>query len=77
MLRKWLYILAAIVLLAAAIRIGTIAREDLWCDELFSRRVALLPLHPALAAIEEDLVHPPPYYMLLKAGVMTWGASPL
>ena len=61
----------------AAIRIGTIGHEDLWGDELFSRRVALLPLHPALAAIEEDLVHPPLYYLLLKAGITIWGASPV
>lgn len=71
------YVLLVVMLFGLGLRVATLSHESLSFDELFSRKVALLPLLPALHAIRADLVHPPFYYLLLKAGVNLWGASPL
>lgn len=71
------YLVAAIILLGAAVRLGPLNREDLEGDELFSRSIALLPIRSALTAVQDDIVHPPLYYLVLKVGVLMWGASPL
>jgi 4-amino-4-deoxy-L-arabinose transferase-like glycosyltransferase len=71
------HVLLVVMLVGLGLRVATLSHESLSFDELFSRKVALLPMLPALHAIRDDLVHPPFYYLLLKAGISTWGASPL
>jgi uncharacterized membrane protein len=44
---------------------------------MFSRHVVTEPLPLAYADVRDDLVHPPLYYLLLKAGTSIWGASVL
>ncbi len=51
-------------------------KEELWYDEVFSVLVARLPLPQLLAATAGD-VHPPLYYLLLKAWLWFWAALPL
>lgn len=71
------HVLLVVMLVGLGLRVATLSHEALSFDELFSRKVALLPVLPALHAIRDDLVHPPFYYLLLKAGMSIWGASPL
>jgi hypothetical protein len=66
-----------LMLLGAGFRLIPLGHEALGGDELFSRRVALLPLSVGYAAVRDDLVHPPLYYLLLKAGMSILGAGAL
>jgi 4-amino-4-deoxy-L-arabinose transferase-like glycosyltransferase len=75
MSRLALVVLILIVILGAAARFITLSRESVDGDELFSRSIALLPIHSGLDVVRNDLVHPPFYYLLLKAGTTVWGAS--
>jgi 4-amino-4-deoxy-L-arabinose transferase-like glycosyltransferase len=75
--RRALVVLFFIVILGAAARFVTLSRESVDGDELFSRSIALLPIHSGLDVVRSDLVHPPFYYLLLKAGMTVWGASVL
>ena len=75
MSRRALVVLIFIVILGAAARFITLSRESVDGDELFSRSIALLPIHSGLDVVRNDLVHPPFYYLLLKAGTTVWGAS--
>jgi 4-amino-4-deoxy-L-arabinose transferase-like glycosyltransferase len=77
MSRRALVVLLFILILGAAARFVTLSRESVDGDEVFSRRVALLPIHTGLDVVRNDLVHPPFYYLLLKAGTTVWGASAL
>jgi predicted membrane-bound mannosyltransferase len=77
MSRRWLVLIVLIVLVGASLRVITLGHEAVDGDELFSRRVAVLPIHQMLPAIRADLVHPPFYYFLLKAGLSLWGSSAL
>jgi uncharacterized membrane protein len=72
-----LAVLFFIVIFGAAARFAILSRESVDVDELFSRSVALLPIHSGLDVVRNDLVHPPFYYLLLKAGTTVWGASVL
>jgi len=53
-----------------------LSKEELWYDEVFSVLVARLPLPQLLAATAGD-VHPPLYYLLLKAWLWFWAALPV
>jgi len=53
-----------------------LSKEALWYDEVFSILVARLPLPQLLAATAGD-VHPPLYYLLLKAWLWCWAALPV
>lgn len=70
-------VLFLVILFGAFLRVATLGGESVDGDELFSRRVALLPMQLSLDAIRNDLVHPPLYYVLLKSGTEMWGASVL
>jgi 4-amino-4-deoxy-L-arabinose transferase-like glycosyltransferase len=65
------------MLLGAGFRLISFQREALGGDEMFSRRVVTEPLPLAYAEVRDDLVHPPLYYLLLKAGTSLWGADAL
>ncbi len=61
---------AAVILVlvtALFLRLAPISSESVDGDELFSRRVALSGASQAMNLIREDMVHPPLYYLLLKA----------
>lgn len=73
--RTWSVLFLLVLLIAAALRIGTLRHEAVEGDELFSRRVATLPPLEGVTAVKEDLVHPPLYYLLLRAWIMVWGAD--
>jgi hypothetical protein len=76
---QWIYLAVVLLLmvLGAVFRLISIKHEAMFVDEVFSRNIALQPLPRALELAREDLVHPPLYYLLLKATVSIWGASVL
>jgi 4-amino-4-deoxy-L-arabinose transferase-like glycosyltransferase len=76
--RKWQYALLLLLILAGcALRVATLPHEALDGDEMFSHRVALAPAGVAVSMIRNDIVHPPLYYFMIKAGVAVWGSSAL
>ena len=68
--------LAALLLLAAAIRLATLTRQSLWYDEAVT---ALRVLHPSLAATWHAILHventPPLYYLAEWAWTRVFGTS--
>ncbi|MEO6983627.1 MAG: glycosyltransferase family 39 protein, partial [Edaphobacter sp.] len=74
--RPALLLLLLIIVCGTALRIAYISHEALEGDEIFSRRVVLLSPPNEIAAIRNDLVHPPLYYFLLQATTRIWGSSP-
>jgi 4-amino-4-deoxy-L-arabinose transferase-like glycosyltransferase len=74
----WIYwTVVLLMFLGAGFRLIALGHEALSGDELFSRRVALQSLTAGYAEVRDDLVHPPFYYLLLKAGTSIWGANAL
>lgn len=75
--RSYWYALTVLLLMivGAGFRLISIRHEALWGDELFSRSVAVQPLPQAYTSVRDDLVHPPFYYLLLKAGTSIWGTD--
>jgi hypothetical protein len=74
----WPYLMILLLmLLGAGFRLISFQKEALGGDEMFSRRVVTEPLPLAYAEVRDDLVHPPLYYFLLKAGTSIWGAGAL
>lgn len=63
----FLVIVLLILLMALYLRLAPLSSESVDGDELFSLRVASSDPAQALRLIREDLVHPPLYYLLLKA----------
>jgi hypothetical protein len=71
--RSWPAVLPGLIaalVLGAAIRLLLMDREGLDGDELFSFRMATLPLGKSLEEIKYDLVHPPLYYLLLRVALV-------
>lgn len=64
-MRDWLrrHPLLAITLLAAALRLPTLALESLWYDEIFTAWLAGLPISNLITATLGD-VHPPTWYLI-------------
>ncbi len=74
----WLYLaVVLLIFLGAGFRLIPLGHEALTGDELFSRRVVLQSLPAGYAEVRDDLVHPPLYYLLLKAATSIWGAGAL
>ncbi|MGI4827017.1 MAG: glycosyltransferase family 39 protein [Janthinobacterium lividum] len=67
--------LLLLLLLAAALRLLPLPHEALSGDEIFSHHIVTESLPVAWHDIREDLVHPPLYYLLLKASTTLWGAG--
>lgn len=74
--RVW-FPLLCLVLLAAALRFLPLTHEALSGDELFSRHVVMQSPARGWQEVQQDLVHPPLYYMILKLSTGLWGASAL
>jgi len=60
---------ALLVLLALVPRVWVLERDSVDADELFSRRVAILPVADGLELVRYDVVHPPLYYGLLHVAM--------
>lgn len=65
--------LLVLVVLAALPRVWVLHSDSLDADEVFSRRVALLPVGEAIERIRHDAVHPPVYYAVLGATIRVVG----
>ncbi len=61
--------LGAVTTLGLLLRLYRIDHQSLWYDEAFSLTVARLPLPDMLAAVLDDHVHPPVYYLVLHSWV--------
>src|SRR5262249_28725143 len=59
--------------LALAPRWWVLEHDSVDADELFSRRVAMLPVADALELVRYDVVHPPLYYGLLHIAMSGLG----
>jgi 4-amino-4-deoxy-L-arabinose transferase-like glycosyltransferase len=57
----------ALGLLAFAIRIPFLGQQSLWFDEAFTVLIAQFPTETAIEALFIDGVHPPLYYLLMRA----------
>ncbi len=76
-LRYWhRFSLAAILVLALAVRLWRIDAQSIWYDEGWSIHLAQASLTDALAQIASPgRTHPPGYYLLLMGWVRLWGSS--
>lgn len=72
--RLWPFLIL-IVLIAAALRLLPLPHEALSGDELFSRRMVVEPAMQGWQDVRVDLVHPPLYYIVLKAATGVWGSG--
>lgn len=61
--------------LAFGLRVVGLGRQSLWYDEAFSLAVAGTDWPTFWAALLSDAVHPPGYYLLLRAGLILFGSS--
>ncbi|HEX3074174.1 MAG TPA: glycosyltransferase family 39 protein, partial [Ignavibacteriales bacterium] len=68
------YILAALLLLAALLRIYGINSESLWFDEAFSVHLSKMNIADLIKNTAED-VHPPLYYIILNFWEIIFGDS--
>jgi uncharacterized membrane protein len=66
--------LAAIVLLAGALRLHRLGAESAWLDEAFSIDTARAPVTRIIQATADD-VHPPLYYLVLHLWLSAVGAG--
>src|SRR3990167_970423 len=67
-------LLGVIVLLGVALRSYHLGARSLWFDEAFSWRLIQFPLPEMLTRAAAD-VHPPLYYLLLKAWAFVFASS--
>jgi uncharacterized membrane protein len=72
-IRGWQVLL--VTLLAFALRMTFLGQQSLWYDEAFSLAVARAGWPTFWAALLSDGVHPPGYYILLRAGLIFFGDS--
>ncbi len=71
--RDWGILL--VTLLGFALQLTFLGRQSLWYDEAFSLAVARAGWPTFWAALLSDGVHPPGYYLLLRAGLRFFGDS--
>jgi 4-amino-4-deoxy-L-arabinose transferase-like glycosyltransferase len=62
--------LALLGALAFAVRMPSLGQEGLWFDEAYTVLIADLPFDTALEALLIDGVHPPLYYLLMRAIIL-------
>lgn len=65
-----------ITLLAIGLRLWRIDATSLWMDEAWSVWIANRPFAGVLALVRQADVHPPLYYILLRAWMSVFGSSP-
>jgi hypothetical protein len=68
-------VFALVVLLFAATRLRDLTSYGLFSDEVFSAQTVTLGWREMIQAVIRDVVHPPLFYLLLKAWVVTGGSS--
>lgn len=68
-------IFALVTVLFAATRLWNLTRYGLFSDEVFSAQVVGLGWREMIHAIIRDVVHPPLFYLLLKAWLLIGGGS--
>jgi mannosyltransferase len=61
--------MTVILLIGLGLRLRGLNHQSLWIDESLSWLVGLLPLDESLTWILRDFVHPPFYYLLLRAAL--------
>lgn len=64
---------AAAAVAYVAMRLWNLTAYSLWGDEIFSLRAARMPVRLMFDAVIADAVHPPLFYVLLKAWVSVGG----
>jgi mannosyltransferase len=75
--RLFVPLMLAVVLLAGLmLRLQTASTRSIWFDEAWSWRMSRFPLAELIERTAAD-VHPPLYYLLLKAWTALFGDSPL
>lgn len=57
-------------ILALAIRLPLLGDQGLWFDEAYTYFIAELPIKTAIEALLIDGVHPPAYYLLMRAMIL-------
>ena len=70
---NWLII--AVILLAASIRLPNLSVQSIAFDESFSLVVGLADWPTLFGAILSDGVHPPLFYVIHKGAFALWGTS--
>lgn len=65
--------LLLLTLLGFGVRLAFLGRQSLWYDEAFSLAVASAPWEVFWSALLSDGVHPPGYYLLLRAALPLFG----
>lgn len=68
---------AALVVLYITLRLWNLTVASFWFDEIFSLQAVRLGWGDSLAFIVKDKVHPPLFYLLLKAWIAVGGESAL
>jgi mannosyltransferase len=68
--------LALILVAGLLLRLHTASTRSIWFDEAWSWRMSQFPLAELIERTAAD-VHPPLYYLLLKAWTAAFGDSPL
>jgi hypothetical protein len=76
MTRRYLVELAPLMAIGLALRLITLTTYQLWYDEAFTALLMQAPLANMWSAILGD-VHPPLYYLILRAWCSMMGVSPL
>lgn len=66
-------LLAAVLVLAAALRFVSIGARSLWLDEAVSAQMAGLPARELVARVAAEDTHPPLYYLLLSRWTRIFG----
>jgi hypothetical protein len=74
--RRWKVGLAAVLLLAAGLRIYSALTEAIEVDELFTRDVVSGSVRAGVAMTLDDRVHPPLHYVIAKVLSVVSGTSP-
>ena len=68
-------VFALIAILFAAARLWNFTAYGLFSDEVFTAQTISLSWHDMLGAVVYDVVHPPLFYLLLKAWTAIGGGS--
>jgi len=68
---------AALTVVAAALRLYGLTSKDIWYDEAFVLAIARLPIADILPTLVELDPHPPLFYVMMHAWLALAGADPL
>ncbi|HEX8476304.1 MAG TPA: glycosyltransferase family 39 protein [Pyrinomonadaceae bacterium] len=71
----WIVLFGLAALLLVATRLWRLTDSCLWFDEIFSVHAARYDLYAMLNFVAQDLIHPPLFYILLKAWMASGGES--